>query len=340
MSPRDLLDGRSAAMSRRIPAPGDEVVIRAWLRVGGPEPSAVEPVGKRSRKGNKKSVLYRLVGAGDGGAPVVAKLCLGLNAANERHMHEHVLPSLAIPLPRFYGALEATEGHWLFLEDAGAARLDRRVPLHREAAGRWLARLHAAGRHAPSCELPDRGPAHYLGCLQRGRRGILENRGNPIFDAEHREVLDAVAAKCDALEHRWPQIEEACADLPRCLVHGDFCAKNVHVREADAGPQIVPLDWEMAGWGIPAVDLHPGSYHKPGLADPEAYGGVMRESWHALDRKTLRQLVGLGRVFRTLAAVEWIGADLGLQWAETPISMLRIYRDELDIALRGREWAR
>jgi len=331
---------RSPALTDRIPAPSDEVVIRAWRRTGGPAPTAVEPVGKRSRKGVRKSVLYRLVSAGDGGSPVVAKLCRSTNAANERRVYEKVLPSLEIPLPRFYGAVETTEGLWLFLEDAGAARLNRRSPLHRAAAGRWLAGLHAAGRRAPSCELPDRGPAHYLGCLQRGRRALVENRGNPIFDAAHREVLDAVAAQCDEMESHWSEIEAACADLPRSLVHGDFCAKNVHVRHDATGPRIIPLDWEMAGWGIPAVDLHPRRCHQPPLADPEAYGAVMRESWPGLDRRTLRQLVGLGRVFRKLAAVEWIGADLGLQWAETPISMLRLYREELAVALRGRVWAR
>jgi hypothetical protein len=38
--------------------------------------------------------------------------------------------------------------------------------------------------------------------------------------------------------------------------------------------------------------------------------------------------------------VEWIGGDLALHWAETPIATLRIYRDELAFALRRQDWAR
>ena len=57
-------------MTRRVQVPRDEDVISAWLQTGGPAPSAVEPVGTRR---SKKSVLFRLVGAGDGGRSVVAK---------------------------------------------------------------------------------------------------------------------------------------------------------------------------------------------------------------------------------------------------------------------------
>lgn len=325
-------------MSGRIPAPSDQVVTHAWLRTGGATPAAVEPVGKRRRKGSKKSVLYRLTGVGDGGAPVVAKLCRGRNAANERRIYEKVFPALAIPLPRFYGAVEQPEGVWLFLEDGGATRCDRFDPAHRAAAGRWLARLHAAGSCVPSSDLPDRGPAHYLECLRRGRSAIVESWKNPVFDATHRAVLDSTLARCNELEARWGEIEAACESLPRTLVHGDFCSKNLHIRSDAEGLELFAMDWEMAGWGVPAADLFPSRHPKPPIPDVAAYGAVMRQSWPALDGAMLRRLLGLGRVFRTLAALDWVGSDLPLAFPETPIAMLRIYEGQLAAALREAEW--
>ncbi len=326
-------------MTGRLPTPSDEVVIRAWRRAGGPAPSAVEPLGKRRSRGNKKSVLYRLLGAGDRGAAVVAKLCRGQNAAHERRIYEKVLPALSIPLPRFYGAREEPEGIWLFLEDGGATRCDRANPAHRLAAARWLARLHAAASRAALGELPDRGPAHYLECLRSGRRAIVENRENPAFEEAHRALLDSLVARCGELEARWGEIEAACASLPRTLVHGDFCVKNLHVRAGAEGLELFAMDWEMAGWGVPAADLYPSRHPKPPIADLGEYGALMRQSWPDLDAAPLRRLLGLGRVFRNLAGMDWIGADLPLPYPETPISMLRIYRDELAVALREPEWA-
>ncbi len=320
-------------MTLRIPPPSDEVVIRAWRRTGGPAPSAVEPLGSRRRK---KSVLFRLVGVGEGGDSVVAKLCRGRNAGTERRIYEEVLPGLLIALPRFYGSLEEEEGIWLFLEDGGETRCDPLVAEHRLLAARWLAGLHSAGPRAPRPDLPDRGPAHYLRHLRSGRAAILGHLEQAAFDTETRALLESVVAHCDAAEARWGEIEAACAPLPRTLVHGDFCRKNLHVRERGGGLELFAMDWEMAGWGVPAADLWPTRRARLPLPDVAEYGAAIREHCPDFDPSLPRRLVGLGRVFRNLAGIEWASVDLPNVYQ---IPWLRIYRDELGAALRETGWA-
>ena len=324
-------------MSRRAVPPRDEDVISAWLQTGGPAPSSVEPVGTRR---SKKSVLFRLVGAGDGGKSVVAKLCRGSHARTEQQVYEDVLPRLQVPLPRYYGSVEVAEGLWLYLDDGGTTPCDRRVPAHRVLAGRWLARLHMAASHISHAGLPDRGPAHYLEHLRVGRRKILDNMENPAFDEGHRAVLGSILVQCDELEVRWGEIEEVCALLPRTLVHGDFRRKNLHVRPGAEGLELFPMDWEMAGWGTPASDLWP-SRKEPmvPLSDVDAYCAEVRELWPGLDRAALRRVIALGQVFRNLAGIDWAGADLPNPWPEKPIPRMRVYRDDLDVALRKAGWA-
>ncbi|MEN8181696.1 MAG: aminoglycoside phosphotransferase family protein [Myxococcota bacterium] len=324
-------------MSQRIQPPKDEVVIRAWLRTGGPAPTAVERIGPRR---SKKSVLYRLHGAGEGGSPVVAKLCRGKHSHTEQRIYEDVLPQLGIPLPRYYGSVEEPEWLWLFMEDGGSNRCDPGIPEHRVLAARWLARFHGAASRIAGTDLPDRGPAHHLELLRKGRRAVLANLGNPAFDDGHRGVLESLLVECDALEARWEEIEEACGQLPRTLVHGDFCKKNLHIRSGPGGPEFFPMDWEMAGWGVPACDLWP-SRREPKLpiCDVAEYGAALREHWPDLEPSRLRGIVALGRVFRSLSSLVWVSGDLAYRYPDKPIPAIRIYRDEIGAALRETAWA-
>jgi hypothetical protein len=320
-----------------MPPPDDDVVVAAWLRVGEREPEAIEPVGSRR---SKKSVLFRLVGAGERGRPVVAKLCRGPHATAERRVYEDVLPTLRIPLPLFYGSLETPEGIWLFMEDGGEVQCDPRDPAHRELAGRWLAGLHGAGIGHAALALPDRGPDHHLERLRSGRRAMLDNRDNPVFEDAHLEVLDSFIRVCDELETRWHEIEELSDLLPRTVVHGDFCRKNLHVRSGAGGLEFFPLDWEMAGWGLPACDLCPTrKAARSTICDLDVYGEAIRAHWPALDRSLLRRAVALGGVFRNLCGLDWASVDLPHRWPEKPIPRLKVYSDDLAIALRDRTWA-
>lgn len=324
-------------MTVRIPAPKEEVVISAWIRTGGRVPTAVEQIGPRR---SKKSFLYRLSGVGDGSSSVIAKLCRGPNARTEQRIYEEVLSRLDIPLPRYYGAVEEPLGLWLFLEDGGSTRCDPTIVEHRTVAARWLAGLHGAASRMPQPDIPDRGPAHHLELVRKGRRAILDNLGNPAFRAGHRAVLDRLLARCEELETRWKEIEEACAPLPSTLVHGDFCRKNLHVRARPGGLEFFAMDWEMAGWGVPACDLWPSrrAPHLP-ICDVESYGAALREYWPELGPSLLRRLVAVGRVFRNLCGVEWSARDLPYPYPDKPVPALRVYSDELGAALRETAWA-
>jgi hypothetical protein len=320
-----------------MPPPSDDVVIEAWRRTGGRTPELIEPVGSRR---SKKSVLFRLVGVGEGGGSGGAKLCRGQHAPTERQIYEEVLPALPISLPRYYGSSETEEGVWLFLSDGGAERCDPGIPLHRALAARWLARLHRAGFGRRLEGLPDRGPAHHLGLLRRSRQEILDNLGNPAFEDDHRAVLNAVLESCDELERSWDEIEAFASSLPRTLVHGDFCRKNLHVVSGPDGPEFFPMDWEMAGWGLPACDLLPSRKHpKVPIADVDVYRAAIRDVWPELDGELLRRVLGLGRVFRNLAGITWACADLGHRWPEKPVPRMQIYRDDLDDAVKELAWA-
>jgi aminoglycoside phosphotransferase (APT) family kinase protein len=57
------------------------------------------------------------------------------------------------------------------------------------------------------------------------------------------------------IEARWGSIEEICRDSPSTLVHGDLAPKNLRFRMKDGKVSVLPFDWEIAGWGVPAVDL-------------------------------------------------------------------------------------
>jgi aminoglycoside/choline kinase family phosphotransferase len=297
----------------------------------------VEQIGPRR---SKKSCLYRLEGVGHGGRDVVAKLCRGPHARTELRIYEDVFPQLGIPLPRYYGSAEDSLGLWVFVEFGGSTRCDKSIPAHRVVAARWLASLHGAASGIDVSGLPDRGSAHHLELVRRGRRAILDNHANPAFDDGHRAVLDALLGHCDELETRWSEIEETCGVLPRTLVHGDFCSKNLHVRQGPGGLELFVMDWEMAGWGVPACDLWPVRRDpKLPICDVAAYGVALREYWPDLDPELLRRMVALGRVFRHLSAVGWSARDLPYRYPDKPIPALRIYSDELGAALRETAWA-
>src|SRR5262245_1449710 len=205
----------------------------------------------------RKSAVYRLGGAGPGGSAVIAKRCPRATARLEYAVYAEVLPHLPVSALRCYGLVEEDgQSGWLFLEDAGGEEYSPHLGGQRALAGRWLGLLHtAAARVLAAARLPDRGPGYYLEHLRSARDTIGRNRTNPALGAGDRAVLRALLTHCDAVEARWEQVREDCDRMPRTLVHGDFVVKNVHVRPGWEGLALLPFDWEVAGWGVPAPDL-------------------------------------------------------------------------------------
>jgi hypothetical protein len=71
---------------------------------------------------------------------------------------------------------------------------------------------------------------------------------------------------------------------------------------------VLPIDWETAGWGLPAADL--------ARVDVDAYADIVREWWPGVDITAVRRLARVGRVFRFLAAIGWESASLDYDTAD------------------------
>ena len=325
--------------------PGAQAAIAAWrtLDCGGAGPTSVDLIGREHTRRPAGRTVYRLEGAGPRGATVMAKISAVPTASIERFMYERVLPHAGVTAPRYYGSIDAEDGFvWLFLEDVGSERFSSDDDAQRRAAGRWFGALHSRAPDVPgAAELPDRGPRHYLECLRSARRGMLENLSNPVLRAADLGVLRGVLALLDAIESDWPAVEASCASIPPTLTHGDFQPKNVYVRRDSSGMKLYPIDWETAGWGVPAADLAPARGR--GLSSPvdlTVYGRIVRRRWTQLDDPTIRDLVFVGTLFRRLIAIHWSMQGLVVPWLDKPIAQLEFYRSELEEALREPPWRR
>src|SRR5206468_4231485 len=134
-------------------------------------------------------------------------------------------------------------------------------------------------------------------------------------------------------EARWDHwVADACAGIPSTLVHGDFRPKNAYVRDDGAGTRLFPIDWEMAGWGIPAADLT--------RVDLGAYWSVVRERWTGVDLETIERVAVFGQIFRLLAAISWETTELDFDAYEPlirPLRSIRVLRGQLAEAIREAE---
>jgi hypothetical protein len=317
--------------------------VQAWgkLLPGRIEPESIEIIREYG-----KSAVYRLAGVGTGCSTVIAKRCQ--TALIERTIYEEVLPHLSIPALHYYGftygfTREDDKFDWLFLEDAGREEFSPLVAEHRALAARWLGLMHtAAACVAPADHLPDRGPGHYLEHLRSGCDTILQNLANPLLKADDLVVLENIVSQCEVLESYWSQVEGFCAGLPRTLVHGDFNEKNLRVRAGRAGIALLPFDWELAGWGVPAADLAQSARLGRGrfAANPDVptYWSVVREHWPSVDLQTIQQLANCGKLFRALAAINWRARNLSYEWVEWTMGHIRIYQAELIDAIQALGW--
>jgi hypothetical protein len=312
---------------------GEHPAVRAWREIRGDsaEPEAIEVIGWRLRRPEKhKSLVCRLVGLGPGRSNVIGKRCRTDTAQHERLIYREILPRIPVSTLRCDGLVTEPGGEhsWLFLEDAGGVPYSSENGDHRVLAARWLGIMHITARGLEATQrLPDRGSGHYLRHLRSGSDLIRNNLDNPSLGAEDIKVLKAILSCCDTLSSHWVSIERACDGLPRTLVHGDFVPKNVRVRSSAGEPTLVILDWETAGYGIPAPDLL--------RLDMPAYCSSVRTAWPHLDLPALLRLARLGRLFRELAAVHWESTWLAYPWVEQPMARMAKYASRLAESLRA-----
>lgn len=256
----------------------------------------------------KTSEVYRLVGAGPAGKSVIAKRSPGAKASIEQIVYERVLPHLPVTAPHYYGSRPTDGegrdgGRWIFLEDVGSQRYSEETPTHLALAARWISRMHGAAASLVAARfLPDGGPARYLVHLRSARDKIEQRLPGPELTRDDIAMLQGVVAVLNALELRWTRVEAMCLGLPPTVVHGDFRPKNVYLRPNGNGLACYPIDWETAGWGVPAIDLT--------RIDVAGYWACAREWRPGLDLDTVRRLAGIGHVLRLVAAIDWDTASI------------------------------
>ena len=311
--------------------------VRAWsqLNAAHAEPSHITTL--KSQEG--KSAVHRLEGVGRDGGAVIAKYCRQAVVAAERAVYEQVLPQLPLPSLHFYGSLgDADEFGWLFVEDAGDQRMGTSDEEHRCLASRWLAQLHtSASKLEKQAKLPDRSPDFYRTQAGAVRQAIAHSAGNPALYPDDRAVLSAVDRQLAFIDARWDQVEAACAGIPRTLVHGDFVRKNVRLRHTPHGTELLALDWETAGWGVPAIDLcrFVGGPVKPDLA---SYCAAMREAGEPVTLEQVEALAHVGSVFRLISAMYWAALRLDQPWVAKCMVWMGCYRTYMVDALRATHW--
>lgn len=282
--------------------------VMAWLAVTG-SGRVPESVGVVRDRPPPHTGIFWLPDVGERRTAVFAKRAPSAQILLERVVHEHFLARLPVSAPRYYGTCLDGPYGWLFLEDVGDVRYSRSDPEHLRLGAQWLGTLHiAAARIGVVDSLPDGGPSRYLGQLRATRAKVHAGLGRWTFPPAEVEVLATVLSWCDMIEAHWARVETGCAGVPATLVHGDFQPKNLFLMSNGDGLHLFPIDWEMAGWGPPPVDL-------TGI-DLAAYWRLVREAWPELDFVTVERLARFGRLLEWIAAVDWECEYLRLEGAE------------------------
>jgi len=317
----------------------DHPAVRAWRRArpDAQAPLLVEPLKRpNARQVKPTSRAVRLHHRQDIG-PTIAKRRSRKFLEVEHLMYQQILPQLPIPqVPCLGFAIDDDPRRaWLFVEDVGGERYRNASRDHRILAARWLGTVHAFGMTMSTrALLPDRGPNHYLSELRWSSNEISSRLSRDYFTSDDRRILLATLRALSELEERWDKIGTWCNAMPHTLVHGDFVAKNCRIRKAGTPDlELAVFDWEMAGWGVPAVDLARNAFRVDELAlDREMYAEAMRDAWPGLGQLELEHAVRIGDAQRVTAAVRW-GCDYLMDsWIVQ--TGLRLYLPHLEQAVR------
>jgi hypothetical protein len=326
---------RRLAETKRSPncrTDSEHPAVRAWAALDG-----------RSRECRvdelevtKKSGVYRLHGAGPRGSAVIAKRqrSPSPDAVAEAETYERVLPRLPLPQLRYYGRLHDEDGSfWLFLEDAGDRLYVPCRSEHRAMAAQWLGTLHASGAgDGLRPLLRSRGPEYYATQLRDGRHRVHAGLSNPALASEDRVVLQALLQQYDVVESRWQELVRSCEQFPSTVVHGDFVGKNVRFVDREDSDVMIALDWELAGWGPPAVDLAGLTLQDRG-ANLQAYRDVVSDRWPDFRLDDVQWCATVGVIFRLIASVSWASMGLAYEWVNLPMRDLDLYRGWLPKAM-------
>jgi hypothetical protein len=163
----------------------------------------------------------------------------------EINAYRWILPHAPAGAAAWYGAV--ADRYWLLLDRVNGSLLWQvgDVSIWQQAAA-WIARFHCAFPPLKARQLAKRAGVlqydeeFYWLWMQRAQRFADGDR-------EKRRILDGVA-------RRYPAVVERLMRMPRTLIHGEFYASNVIVKER-AKVRVCPVDWEMVALAPGLIDL-------------------------------------------------------------------------------------
>lgn len=309
-------------------------------------PNAAVPERIEVLNQKRDRAVFRLPNIGPRGQSVIAKACIPPKSKTEHYFYAKILSNLGLTSAELYSYVEDGPGgwNWLLLEDVGRTRYRSTDPRHWEAASQWLAAFHVGVSHHVDPELVDIGAAQHLEYLESTIEALSAARSRDYGSSELRRVAERALEMCESIESRWDYIEALCDDAPQTLVHGDFQAKNVLVREQAAGLAIIPIDWGDSGRGPAAMCLgllDVGKHQSvAGEQKYAAYHEIVCHHWPKFGVAHVAQLAVIGRLVWAVRALGW-GLD-ALEWKpmDEAIADLNAYRHVLDDALSCADWYR
>jgi len=119
------------------------------------------------------------------------------------------------------------------------------------------------------------------------------------------------------------------------LVHGDLAAKNARVRTSPNGNRLLILDWETAGWGVPAIDL---AQYAAGSLSPNlnTYSSVVERRWAGA--ANLARIAELGKIFRLILSTSWETSRLAGSVLDRPIRAMQLYQASMADSIGAFGW--
>jgi len=318
----------------------------AW-KLAHPESSCPDTIEILTRKNNKPLVggtlIYRLKGAGFGSSAVIAKKGPVDGLFNEKRIYEKVLPFLPLASLSSYGFVADSDSEfaWLFLEEAPGTRYSEEKKSDRLLVANWLGAFHSTtSRIDDDFQLKEYGTDLYLRRLESGLDSLKFKQKWSFLGENDKKDLERLFAIFKTISFNWSKIEEICNQMPRCIVHRDFIAKNVWINASDEGLKIAVIDWEVAGWGVPAEDLGALDFTYgcfSGL-DVGAYHKASKKYWPEVNESMIEEWINFGVLLRHLSWISKTAELLRPDWFEKPMNDMKQYQTSLTLALERMRW--
>jgi hypothetical protein len=257
----------------------------------------------------------------------------------EAEAYSSILEPVGLGTATYYGTIVGSDGPYLVLERVRGARLEHTGEFEAwEAAARWIAELHAwfdisvSMAPLPNAHLLRHDAAYYRLWMERALAFASQ-----LSTPEARErALDGL----NWLSPRYEQVVARLLALPHTLIHGEFYASNVLLRDQESGGngsgsgnpwRVCPVDWETAAIGVGLSDLAGLTSGDITEAQLTLLVLAYREAWNQSrpDNPLPDQKVLLNDLDYCLlqAAVQWLGWSS--DWSPPPAYA----HDWLDTAL-------